>query len=105
MARLVLSLLLLCGCQNSRCETSTEAQKEAAANDNSTVFTRILDGLLDGYDNRLRPGLGARPIPARQDHIYMRNGDFVGFAGTDDRYDVFPLSPEGMRGVGNVTES
>lgn len=26
--------------------------------DNSTVFTRILDGLLDGYDNRLRPGLG-----------------------------------------------
>uniref|UniRef100_A0A3B4A2R9 Gamma-aminobutyric acid (GABA) A receptor, alpha 5 n=1 Tax=Periophthalmus magnuspinnatus TaxID=409849 RepID=A0A3B4A2R9_9GOBI len=24
----------------------------------STVFTRILDGLLDGYDNRLRPGLG-----------------------------------------------
>uniref|UniRef100_A0A8C5SU63 GABRA5 n=1 Tax=Laticauda laticaudata TaxID=8630 RepID=A0A8C5SU63_LATLA len=27
-------------------------------NDNITVFTRILDGLLDGYDNRLRPGLG-----------------------------------------------
>ncbi|XP_068446708.1 gamma-aminobutyric acid receptor subunit alpha-5-like [Clinocottus analis] len=58
MARLVLSLLLLCGCQNSRCQSPTEAQKEAAANDNSTVFTRILDGLLDGYDNRLRPGLG-----------------------------------------------
>ncbi|KAK4831694.1 hypothetical protein QYF61_018746 [Mycteria americana] len=28
------------------------------ANDNITIFTRILDGLLDGYDNRLRPGLG-----------------------------------------------
>ncbi|KAK1876596.1 Gamma-aminobutyric acid receptor subunit alpha-5 [Dissostichus eleginoides] len=57
MARLVFSLLLLCGCQNSL-GMSSEAQKEAAANDNSTVFTRILDGLLDGYDNRLRPGLG-----------------------------------------------
>lgn len=42
----------------SLCQTSSETQKEAAANDNSTVFTRILDGLLDGYDNRLRPGLG-----------------------------------------------
>ena len=42
----------------SLCQPSSEAQKEAAANDNSTVFTRILDGLLDGYDNRLRPGLG-----------------------------------------------
>ncbi|KAI3365969.1 hypothetical protein L3Q82_009802, partial [Scortum barcoo] len=41
----------------SFCQSSSEAQKEAAAND-STVFTRILDGLLDGYDNRLRPGLG-----------------------------------------------
>lgn len=37
------------------------AEKEAATNDNSTVFTRILDGLLDGYDNRLRPGLGGLP--------------------------------------------
>lgn len=25
---------------------------------NITLFTRILDRLLDGYDNRLRPGLG-----------------------------------------------
>lgn len=31
---------------------------EAELNDNITIFTRILDGLLDGYDNRLRPGLG-----------------------------------------------
>lgn len=23
-----------------------------------TTFTKILDSLLDGYDNRLRPGLG-----------------------------------------------
>uniref|UniRef100_A0A673MZZ2 Gamma-aminobutyric acid receptor subunit alpha-5-like n=1 Tax=Sinocyclocheilus rhinocerous TaxID=307959 RepID=A0A673MZZ2_9TELE len=34
--------------------------KESELNDNITVFTRILDGLLDGYDNRLRPGLGEK---------------------------------------------
>lgn len=28
--------------------------------DNITIFTRILDRLLDGYDNRLRPGLGGK---------------------------------------------
>lgn len=27
---------------------------------NITIFTRILDRLLDGYDNRLRPGLGGK---------------------------------------------
>lgn len=27
---------------------------------NITLFTRILDRLLDGYDNRLRPGLGGK---------------------------------------------
>uniref|UniRef100_A0A3B3WR79 Gamma-aminobutyric acid (GABA) A receptor, alpha 5 n=1 Tax=Poecilia mexicana TaxID=48701 RepID=A0A3B3WR79_9TELE len=42
----------------SLCQQSSEAQKEEDANEDSTVFTRILDGLLDGYDNRLRPGLG-----------------------------------------------
>lgn len=33
----------------------------------TTVFTKILDSLLDGYDNRLRPGLGgqsaSQPVP------------------------------------------
>lgn len=58
MAWLILCFLLLFGCQNSLCQSSSEAQKETSTNDNSTVFTRILDGLLDGYDNRLRPGLG-----------------------------------------------
>ncbi|MEQ2301863.1 Gamma-aminobutyric acid receptor subunit alpha-5 [Ameca splendens] len=58
MTWLVYSLLLLLRCQNSLCQQSSEAQKEAGANEDSTVFTRILDGLLDGYDNRLRPGLG-----------------------------------------------
>ncbi|KAM7397703.1 hypothetical protein PAMA_005835 [Pampus argenteus] len=34
--------------------------------DNITIFTRILDRLLDGYDNRLRPGLGASPHALEQ---------------------------------------
>lgn len=29
---------------------------------NITLFTRILDSLLDGYDNRLRPGLGGKAL-------------------------------------------
>ncbi|XP_045543958.1 gamma-aminobutyric acid receptor subunit alpha-5 isoform X1 [Salmo salar] len=40
--------------------TPTEPLKEAELNDNITIFTRILDRLLDGYDNRLRPGLGEK---------------------------------------------
>uniref|UniRef100_A0A8I3WWU2 GABRA2 n=1 Tax=Callithrix jacchus TaxID=9483 RepID=A0A8I3WWU2_CALJA len=31
--------------------------QEDEAKNNITIFTRILDRLLDGYDNRLRPGL------------------------------------------------
>ncbi|CDQ60917.1 unnamed protein product [Oncorhynchus mykiss] len=43
---------VLCG-KSSGQNGQTDEQK-----DNTTVFTRILDRLLDGYDNRLRPGLG-----------------------------------------------
>ncbi|KAM9052040.1 LOW QUALITY PROTEIN: gamma-aminobutyric acid receptor subunit alpha-5-like [Megaptera novaeangliae] len=39
-------------------------------NDNIKIFTRVLDGLLDGYDNRLRPGLGERITQGRTD-IYV----------------------------------
>ncbi|KAJ6668093.1 hypothetical protein lerEdw1_016416 [Lerista edwardsae] len=35
--------------------------------DNTTIFTRILDRLLDGYDNRLRPGLGERVTAVKTD--------------------------------------
>ncbi|ETE67424.1 Gamma-aminobutyric acid receptor subunit alpha-1, partial [Ophiophagus hannah] len=35
--------------------------------DNTTIFTRILDRLLDGYDNRLRPGLGERVTEVKTD--------------------------------------
>ena len=41
-------------------QVATGTPKEAELNDNITIFTRILDGLLDGYDNRLRPGLGGK---------------------------------------------
>uniref|UniRef100_A0A8C2P3W1 Gamma-aminobutyric acid receptor subunit alpha-2 n=1 Tax=Capra hircus TaxID=9925 RepID=A0A8C2P3W1_CAPHI len=34
--------------------------QEDEAKNNITIFTRILDRLLDGYDNRLRPGLGGK---------------------------------------------
>lgn len=37
----------------------------SAKDDNITIFTRILDGLLDGYDNRLRPGLGGECVLGR----------------------------------------
>ncbi|XP_037124541.1 gamma-aminobutyric acid receptor subunit alpha-5-like isoform X2 [Syngnathus acus] len=66
MAWLLFTLLLF-GCQNGGCQSSPEAQKEAATSDNSTVFTRILDGLLDGYDNRLRPGLGENVTEIKTD--------------------------------------
>ncbi|XP_078201739.1 uncharacterized protein LOC144578665 [Callithrix jacchus] len=38
--------------------------QEDEAKNNITIFTRILDRLLDGYDNRLRPGLRACDVPA-----------------------------------------
>lgn len=31
-------------------------------NDNIIIFIRILDGFLDGYDNRLRSGLGGECV-------------------------------------------
>ncbi|KAB0343710.1 hypothetical protein FD754_020636, partial [Muntiacus muntjak] len=39
--------------------------------DNITIFTRILDRLLDGYDNRLRPGLGVDRIKKIENNIYV----------------------------------
>ena len=51
---------LLVGIQHSTIilENSLLPKKKDELKDNTTVFTRILDRLLDGYDNRLRPGLG-----------------------------------------------
>ncbi|KAF5880677.1 gamma-aminobutyric acid receptor subunit alpha-5, partial [Clarias magur] len=53
-------VLLSFMCHLSLSQATTATPNEAELNDNITVFTRILDGLLDGYDNRLRPGLGEK---------------------------------------------
>ncbi|XP_063043954.1 gamma-aminobutyric acid receptor subunit alpha-2 [Engraulis encrasicolus] len=55
---------------------------------NITVFTHILDRLLDGYDNRLRPGLGDR-ITEVTTNIYVTS--FGPVSDTDMEYtiDVF----------------
>ncbi|XP_055980339.1 gamma-aminobutyric acid receptor subunit alpha-5 [Sorex fumeus] len=45
-------------------------------NDNITVFTRILDGLLDGYDSRLRPGLRGE-APGLQEITQVRTDIYV----------------------------
>uniref|UniRef100_A0A4W5MPB8 Neurotransmitter-gated ion-channel ligand-binding domain-containing protein n=1 Tax=Hucho hucho TaxID=62062 RepID=A0A4W5MPB8_9TELE len=49
-----------CSLSQTPAGTPTEPLKETELNDNITIFTRILDRLLDGYDNRLRPGLGEK---------------------------------------------
>uniref|UniRef100_A0A8C0SRU6 Gamma-aminobutyric acid type A receptor subunit alpha3 n=1 Tax=Canis lupus familiaris TaxID=9615 RepID=A0A8C0SRU6_CANLF len=56
--------------------------------DNITIFTRILDRLLDGYDNRLRPGLGDAVTEVKTD-IYVTS--FGPVSDTDMEYtiDVF----------------
>uniref|UniRef100_A0A4W6FTK6 Gamma-aminobutyric acid receptor subunit alpha-2 n=1 Tax=Lates calcarifer TaxID=8187 RepID=A0A4W6FTK6_LATCA len=55
---------------------------------NITLFTRILDRLLDGYDNRLRPGLGDRVTEVKT-NIYVTS--FGPVSDTDMEYtiDVF----------------
>ncbi|MGH0164545.1 UNVERIFIED_CONTAM: hypothetical protein FKN15_077659 [Acipenser sinensis] len=57
-------------------------------NDNITIFTRILDGLLDGYDNRLRPGLGER-ITEVKTNIYVTSFGPVSDTEMEYTIDVF----------------
>ncbi len=54
------TLLLIMGFESNFvcCFAVSSSQTADEQKDNTTVFTRILDSLLDGYDNRLRPGLG-----------------------------------------------
>ncbi|KAF7661451.1 hypothetical protein LDENG_00261430 [Lucifuga dentata] len=56
------SLLVMCLALTALCKTrsvNADASSDAFQT-NITLFTRILDSLLDGYDNRLRPGLGGK---------------------------------------------
>ncbi|XP_030066599.1 gamma-aminobutyric acid receptor subunit alpha-3 [Microcaecilia unicolor] len=70
-------------------ELSTKHAPEIADdNKNISLFTRILDNLLDGYDNRLRPGLGDTVTEVKTD-IYVTS--FGPVSDTDMEYtiDVF----------------
>uniref|UniRef100_A0A3Q0R6U4 Uncharacterized protein n=1 Tax=Amphilophus citrinellus TaxID=61819 RepID=A0A3Q0R6U4_AMPCI len=71
--------------------TPSSANADAATDSfqtNITLFTRILDSLLDGYDNRLRPGLGDRVTEVKT-NIYVTS--FGPVSDTDMEYtiDVF----------------
>ncbi|KAJ4939018.1 hypothetical protein JOQ06_028481, partial [Pogonophryne albipinna] len=51
-------------------QTRSGVDSNSTRNVNITTFTKILDSLLDGYDNRLRPGLGDRVTEVKTD-IYV----------------------------------
>ncbi|KAG5270448.1 hypothetical protein AALO_G00192750 [Alosa alosa] len=78
-----LSLAVLLHSRSISGDASTDAFKN-----NITLFTRILDRLLDGYDNRLRPGLGDRVTEVKT-NIYVTS--FGPVSDTDMEYtiDVF----------------
>ncbi|KAM4732829.1 gamma-aminobutyric acid receptor subunit alpha-2-like [Anableps anableps] len=65
-----------------------EGRSVNAVSENITLFTRILDRLLDGYDNRLRPGLGDRVTEVKT-NIFVTS--FGPVSDTDMEYtiDVF----------------
>ncbi|XP_014867972.1 PREDICTED: gamma-aminobutyric acid receptor subunit alpha-2-like isoform X1 [Poecilia mexicana] len=65
-----------------------ESRSVNAVSENITLFTLILDRLLDGYDNRLRPGLGDRVTEVKT-NIFVTS--FGPVSDTDMEYtiDVF----------------
>ncbi|XP_035275980.1 gamma-aminobutyric acid receptor subunit alpha-2 isoform X1 [Anguilla anguilla] len=75
-----LSVMVFLQARSRADETATDAFKN-----NITLFTRILDSLLDGYDNRLRPGLGDRVTEVKTD-IYVTS--FGPVSDTDMEYTV-----------------
>ncbi|XP_061902027.1 gamma-aminobutyric acid receptor subunit alpha-2 [Entelurus aequoreus] len=85
-APLLLSCLALTALWRSRL-VDADATSDAFKT-NITLFTRILDSLLDGYDNRLRPGLGDRVTEVKT-NIYVTS--FGPVSDTDMEYtiDVF----------------
>lgn len=67
------------------CSSEADVSGSDAFKNNITLFTRILDRLLDGYDNRLRPGLGDRVTEVKTD-IYVTS--FGPVSDTDMEYTV-----------------
>ncbi|XP_044522945.1 gamma-aminobutyric acid receptor subunit alpha-5 [Gracilinanus agilis] len=89
---MIKNLLLFCISMNlashfGYSQMPTSSAKDET-NDNITIFTRILDGLLDGYDNRLRPGLGERITQVRTD-IYVTSFGPVSDTEMEYTIDVF----------------
>ncbi|XP_077477788.1 gamma-aminobutyric acid receptor subunit alpha-2 [Stigmatopora argus] len=65
----------------------SEADSNATRKD-ITTFTKILDSLLDGYDNRLRPGVGDRVTEVKTD-IYVTSFGPVSDTNMEYTIDVF----------------
>ncbi|XP_077589081.1 gamma-aminobutyric acid receptor subunit alpha-2 isoform X1 [Stigmatopora nigra] len=82
----LLSCLALVALWRTRLVSGDDASD--AFKTNITLFTRILDNLLDGYDNRLRPGLGDRVTEVKT-NIFVTS--FGPVSDTDMEYtiDVF----------------
>ncbi|XP_006639296.1 gamma-aminobutyric acid receptor subunit alpha-5 [Lepisosteus oculatus] len=80
---LIISVICRLGLSQMAAGTVTEE-----TNDNITIFTRILDGLLDGYDNRLRPGLGER-LTEIKTNIYVTSFGPVSDTEMEYTIDVF----------------
>ncbi|KAI5945853.1 Gamma-aminobutyric acid receptor subunit alpha-4 [Manis javanica] len=79
----LLHFLCLAACLN---ETPGQIQKEEKLCPEN--FTRILDSLLDGYDNRLRPGFGG-PVTEVKTDIYVTSFGPVSDVEMEYTMDVF----------------
>ncbi|XP_004681371.1 PREDICTED: gamma-aminobutyric acid receptor subunit alpha-4 [Condylura cristata] len=79
----LLHFLCLAACLNEPKDESQKDEKLCPEN-----FTRILDGLLDGYDNRLRPGFGG-PVTEVKTDIYVTSFGPVSDVEMEYTMDVF----------------
>ncbi|XP_049597021.1 gamma-aminobutyric acid receptor subunit alpha-2 [Syngnathus scovelli] len=76
----LMSVLVYASALHARSKGDSDATRKDIA-----TFTKILDSLLDGYDNRLRPGLGDRVTEVKTD-IYVTS--FGPVSDTDMEYTV-----------------
>uniref|UniRef100_A0A8C9APD1 Gamma-aminobutyric acid type A receptor subunit alpha4 n=1 Tax=Prolemur simus TaxID=1328070 RepID=A0A8C9APD1_PROSS len=79
----LLQFLCLAACLNESPGQNQKEEKLCPEN-----FTRILDSLLDGYDNRLRPGFGG-PVTEVKTDIYVTSFGPVSDVEMEYTMDVF----------------
>uniref|UniRef100_A0A452T2L6 Gamma-aminobutyric acid type A receptor subunit alpha4 n=2 Tax=Ursus TaxID=9639 RepID=A0A452T2L6_URSMA len=79
----LLHFLCLAACLNESPGQNQKEEKLCPEN-----FTRILDSLLDGYDNRLRPGFGG-PVTEVKTDIYVTSFGPVSDVEMEYTMDVF----------------